>query len=243
MQRAGSLGALDGASTDLAHQLLRAVGSASSLAAVSATAVRQACVGPYGQHCGCLVHQPAGRSKITSHVKAHPPSPPLESHAAQIAARCPHSGGAQSCSRCTLTTAHVPRRMATPSREEPADLESIQGSSGRPVCFPLVFPLPAVFLPDRAPLGTDALAHSWPRALRKYALPPVNLLAQTPCNVREDEEQVLLVTPYWPTRTWSPELIFLTTAPPWRIPLRKNVLAQGLGTTWHPRPDLWNLHV
>ncbi len=149
MQRAGSLGALDGASTALAHQLPRAVGSASGLAAVSATAVRQACVGRYGQHCGCLVHQPAGRSTITPHVTARPPSPPLESHAAQIAARCPHSGGAQSCSRCALTTAHFPWRVATPSRDNPADLESIRGSSGRPVCFPRVLPLPAVFLPDR----------------------------------------------------------------------------------------------
>ncbi len=108
MQRAGSLGALDGASTALAHQLPRAAGSASSLAAVLATAVKQACVGPYGQHCGCVVHQPDGGYTITPHVTARPPSPPLESHAAQIAARCPHSGGAQSCGRCALTTAHFP---------------------------------------------------------------------------------------------------------------------------------------
>ncbi len=93
------------------------------------------------------------------------------------------------------------------------------------------------------PLGTDALAHSWPRALRKYAFPPVSLLAQTLCKLREDEEQVLLVAPHWPTRTWFPELISLATAPPWRIPLRNDLLSQGLGTIWHPRPDLWNLHV
>ncbi len=93
------------------------------------------------------------------------------------------------------------------------------------------------------PLGTDALAHSWPRALRKYAFPPVSLLAQTLCKLREDEEQVLLVAPHWPTRTWFPELISLATVPPWRIPLRKDLLSQGLGTIWHPRPDLWNLHV
>ncbi len=79
MQRAGSLGALDGASTALAHQLPGAVGSASGLAAVLATAVRQACVGPYGQHCGCVVHQPDGRYTSTPHVTAHPPSPPLNS--------------------------------------------------------------------------------------------------------------------------------------------------------------------
>ncbi len=31
------------------------------------------------------------------------------------------------------------------------------------------------------PLGIDALAHSWPQALLKYAFPPVSLLAQTLC--------------------------------------------------------------
>ncbi len=40
------------------------------------------------------------------------------------------------------------------------------------------------------PLGTDALAHSWPRALRKYAFPPVSLLAQTLCKLREDLDLV-----------------------------------------------------
>ncbi len=92
-------------------------------------------------------------------------------------------------------------------------------------------------------LGTDALACSWPRGLRKYAFPPVSLLAQTLCKVKEDEEQVLLVAPYWPNRTWFPELMLLATAPPWRIPLRRDLLSQRGGTLWHPRPDLWNLHV
>ncbi len=99
-----------------------------------------------------------------------------------------------------------------------------------------VLPLPAVLLLTEGPLGTDALAHSWPRTLRKYAFPPVSLLAQTLCKLREDEEQVLLVVPHWPTRTWFSELISLATAPPWRIPLRGSA-------PWHPRPDLWNLHV
>ncbi|KAL0183722.1 hypothetical protein M9458_019418, partial [Cirrhinus mrigala] len=46
---------------------------------------------------------------------------------------------------------------------------------------------------SEAPLGRDALAHSWP--------PGPNLLAQTLCKIREDGEQVLLVAPYWLTRT------------------------------------------
>ncbi len=92
-------------------------------------------------------------------------------------------------------------------------------------------------------LGTDALACSWPRGLRKYAFPPVSLLAQTLCKVREDEEQVLLVAPYWPNLTFFPELMLLVTAPPWQIPLRRDLLSQRGGTLWRPRPDLWNLHV
>ncbi|KAI2645307.1 Serine carboxypeptidase-like 26 [Labeo rohita] len=52
-----------------------------------------------------------------------------------------------------------------------------------------------------APLGIDALAHSWLRDLRKYAFPPVSLIAQTLCKVREDREQVFLVALFWPIKT------------------------------------------
>ncbi len=159
MQWAGSLGGLDRAPTALAHQLPRAVGSASSLMAVTATAV--------------------GQARVTH-------SPEWQIH--------------------------------------PKTIQLIWSRFG-----------------DSA-LGIDALAHSRPPSLRKYAFPPVILLAQTLCKLREDKEQVLLVAPHWPTRTWFPELISLVTAPPWRIPLRKDLLSQGLCTIWHPRPDLWNLH-
>ncbi len=151
MQRAGSLGALDRAPTALAHQLPRAVGSAFSLMAVPATAVGKARASPHGQHCGGLVHQPAGRYTITPHATGCPPSLPLESHAVQVTAHCSHPGEAQSRGGRALTTAHIPRRVATPSRDDPADLESIRGSSGRPVCFPRVLPLLAVLLSDRGP--------------------------------------------------------------------------------------------
>ncbi len=238
MQRAGSLGALDRAPTALAHQLPGAVGSAFSLAAVPATAVGQARASPHGQHCGGLVYQPAGGYTITPHVTARPPSPPLESHAVQVTACCSHPGAAQSCGRRALTTAHVPRRMATPSRDDPADLESIRGSSGRPVCLPRVLPLPA-----EGPLGTDALAHSWPRALRKYAFPQWAYSHRHCASSGRTRSRSCWLRPHWPTRTWFPELISLATVPPWRIPLRKDLLSQGLGTIWHPRPDLWNLHV
>ncbi len=81
-------------------------------------------------------------------------------------------------------------------------------------------------------LGTDVLAYSWPRGLRKHAFPPLSLLAQTLCKVREDEEQVLLVASYWPNLTWFPELMLLATEE-----------GSPFSERGHPRPDLWNLHV
>ncbi len=125
MQQAGSLGALDGAPTALAHQLPRVVGSASNLTAVPA---RQARASLHRQQCGCLVHQPVGRYTITPHVTARPPSPPLESHAVQVTARCPHPGEAQSCGRRALTTSHVPRRMVSRT-PFPCDSPSLAHSS------------------------------------------------------------------------------------------------------------------
>ncbi len=232
-------GALDRAPTALAHQLPGAVGSAFSLAAVPATAVGQARASLHGQHCGGLVHQPAGRYTITPHVTARPPSPSQ----VQVTACCSHPGQLNRAADALSQQLTFPgewrlhpetiRLIWSQFGEAQVDLFASSESSHCQLYFSLT----------EGPLGTDALAHSWPRALRKYAFPTVSLLAQTLCKLREDEEQVLLVAPHWPTRTWFPELISLATAPPWRIPLRKDLLSQGLGTIWHPRPDLWNLHV
>ncbi len=171
MQRAGSLRVLDRASTALAHQLPGVSGSASSLVAVPSAAAWQAPVGPQRQLCTCFIHQPAGRSMIMSHVTTRSPSP-LESDVAQVTVCCLHSGGAQSCGRCALTTTYVPRRVATPSPGGPADLDSIRGSCQLPAVLPAASHCQLYYSLTQAPLGMDALAHSWPRALCKYTLPP-----------------------------------------------------------------------
>ncbi|KAI2645884.1 tRNA uridine 5-carboxymethylaminomethyl modification enzyme MnmG [Labeo rohita] len=96
----------------------------------------------------------------------------------------------------------------------------------------------------KAFLGADALAHTcWPRGPHKYASPPASLFAHTLCKPREDMEQLLLVAPYWPNRTWFSELTLLSSIPPWRIPLKRDLLPQVKGTNCHPCPDLWNLHL
>ncbi len=90
-----------------------------------------------------------GGLRSPSHVATRPPSPPLESEASEVASRrsCPRR--AQPCSRRALTSARPSGRMATPPRDTPADLETLRGRSGKPVCLPGHVSLPVVFLPVR----------------------------------------------------------------------------------------------
>ncbi len=90
----------------------------------------------------------------------------------------------------------------------------------------------------------SALAHSWSWGLRKYAFPPVSLLAQTLCKVREEEEQILLVAPYWPIlgsqswcSSWQPlpgrflwwRIYCLRDGAPASRPLETSCLVPGRG--------------
>ncbi len=135
------------------------------------------------------------------------------------------------------------RRVATPSRDDPADLESIWGSSGRPLCFPRVVPLPAVLFPDRGPPRHRCTGTQLASGLTQVCVSPSEPTHTDAVQAQGGRGADPAGCAAWPTRTWFSELIFLVTAPPWHIPLRKDLLSQGLGTIWHPHPDLWNLHV
>ncbi len=149
VQRACSCRALDRVPVAVAYQLPRVASSTACSAPLQRAATRQACTGPYGQHCDRCVHQPPRWSTLPSPVATRPPSPPLESEASEVASRRSYPWRAQSCSRRALTSARPSGRMATPPRGSPADLETLRGRSGRPVCLPGHVPLPAVLLPVR----------------------------------------------------------------------------------------------
>ncbi len=118
-----------------------------------------------------------------------------------------------------------------------------RGSSGRPVCLPRVLPLLAVLLPDRGPPRHRRTGTQLASGLTQVCVSPSKPTSTDTVQAQGGRGAGPAGCAHWPTRTWFPELISHATAPPWRIPLRKDLLSQGLGTIWHPRPDLWNLHV
>ncbi len=148
VQRACSVGGLDGSPTALAHQLPRVAGSTPGLEPPQETLTRRACTGPYGQHCDRCVHQPTRWSTLPSHVTTRPPPPPLESEASEVASCHSHPGLAQPDSRRAITSC-APRRMETPSPDGPADLATFWTRTSRPVRVPRDVALPVVLLPDR----------------------------------------------------------------------------------------------
>ena len=92
-----------------------------------------------------------------------------------------------------------------------------------------------------APLGMDALAHSWPNVLL-YAFPPLSLISPTLDRVREQGLSLILIAPRWPSKHWVAEIIQLLTNEPWPLPIRRDLLSQAGGEIYHPHPDriaLW----
>ncbi len=121
------------------------------------------------------------RFTLLSHVITRLSPPPLESEASEVASCHPHSRSVQSGGQRAVSSG-TSWGVETPSLGSPADLETVWSCSGRPVCISRNCPLPLVLLPFRG--------NAWHGCIGTQLIPPVSLLAQTLCKVREDEEQV-----------------------------------------------------
>ncbi len=246
VQRARSRGALDRAPAAVAYQLPRVAGSMACSAPLQNAATREAYTGPLGQHCDRCVHQPPGRSTLPSHVATRPPSPPLESEASEVASRrsCPRR--AQSCSRRALTSARPSGRMATPPRGTPADLETLRGRSGRPVCLPGHVSLPVVFLPVRGDPRYGCAGMQLASGLTQICVSPSEPSRTDPVQGQGGRG----ASPVGGALLAQSDLVPRTDAPR-DSPSLANSSEEGstFSERGHPlaprktRPDLWNLHV
>ncbi len=100
--------------------------------------------------------------------------------------------------------------------------------------------------------SSDAVAQ--PRSLQPGSSPGLGSVAQdiqdiikilplVLYKIRKERASVLLIAPNWSNQPWIPDLTELLVAPPWPIPIRKDMLSQADGSVWHSNPELWSLHV
>ncbi len=172
-------------------------------------------------------------------VASRPPPPPLESEASEVASRHSYPGLAQPDSRRAAlpgewrlhrqTVQLIWRRFGLAQVDLFASLETSHCQ--------LFYSL------TEGTLGTDALAHSWPRGLRKYAFPP----SEPSCT---DTVQGQGGRGADPAR--GAILAHLDLVPRADAPRDSPSLADSseegstdseTGHLMHLRPDLWKLHV
>ncbi len=149
VQRACSVGGLDGSPTALAYQLPRVAGSTPGLEPSQETLTRRARTGPYIQHCDRCVHQPTRWSTLPSHVATRPPPPPLESEASEVASRHSYSGLAQPDRPTSCHELRSPENGDSIPRCS-SWFATFWTRTGRPVRVPRDVALPVVLLPDRS---------------------------------------------------------------------------------------------
>ncbi len=174
----------------LAHQLPRVAYSTPCAGPLQNASTRQARTGPYRQHCDRCVRQPPGvviRSRLMSQLARH-------LHLRSL--RAIYISGLLNRAADELSQQHA---LPGEWRLHPRAIQLIWRHFGAAQVDLFASPDTShcqwFYSLTGGTLGTDALAHSWLQGLHKYAFPPVSLLAQTLCKVREDKEQVLLVAP------------------------------------------------
>ncbi len=112
------------------------------------------------------------------------------------------------------------------------------GSGGGFIRYERECTLPVVLLPVPLPAGRGR-AHS---ALADSQALCVSSDQNIASGVMQHQggASVVLIAPSWPNQPWFPDLTELLIAPPWPIPVRRDMLSQVDGSVWHPNPELWN---
>ncbi len=87
------------------------------------------------------------------------------------------------------------------------------------------FPQPGAWM-------TDALSLGW-KNLSGYCFPPFGLIPFCLSKIRQEQAEIVLIAPYWPSQYWFPSLLELATDVPRLLFPRKSLLTSPLGEC-HP---------
>jgi hypothetical protein len=97
----------------------------------------------------------------------------------------------------------------------------------------------ASWYPEVDAFHVDALTLSW-SGMFAYAFPPIPIIHKVIQKVRKDQSEMILITPYWPTRTWFNPLLELLIDDPIKLPIYSGLLTQDKGRLVHHNPAQWS---
>lgn len=98
-------------------------------------------------------------------------------------------------------------------------------------------------IPDPAAWSVDALSLPW-EGLDAYAFPPPVLMPKVLAKIRQTTHlRLTLVAPFWPARTWFPELSLLAEGNPLLLPPWPQLLKHPHSHQFHPDPEKFHLAV
>ncbi len=192
--------------------------------------------GPLGQHDRGGLYKSPKRALLEAHL--HFSGTPLGMGTAQ-----PVFAQSNSCARQTepgrrhvVTEQHQLRRVDSPSARGSGNMGDLWRGRDRPLRLKRQL---SYYLKD---MDAWMQCHDWPNLLL-YAFPPIALITQVIRWIREHKHKYILVAPLWRNQYCFSELSQLLTAAPWPITLRRDLLSQVNRTMWHPRLELWALHL
>ena len=104
----------------------------------------------------------------------------------------------------------------------------------------LTFQLPRFFSwrPDPLAEATDAFLQDW-RDVKGYANPPWNLIGRVLAKIEEQEAEVILIAPIWPSQPWYPRLLRLLVSTPLRIDPQEEAMEAELLPELTPPLAVW----
>ena len=95
--------------------------------------------------------------------------------------------------------------------------------------------------PEPTAWDTDALSLSW-KGMWAYAFPPFSLLAEVLLKASQEQCDLILVAPAWPTQSWFHHLLELSVDHPRCLPSSSKLLRQPGSLVFHDNIHRLHLH-
>jgi hypothetical protein len=192
---------------------------------------------PHGQHVSGFLHKSPGRSEITKPSCTGKTPPCMGSTQPTLAESDACASTSECGSRQAVQGQRSPRGMVPPSSDSSAVVGHLWHSGSRPLCVSRQRSVSNMLHKEQGCAG-PSLAQ--PPSLcfpSDHAVTTGNQVYQGERFLCASSSSVLAEPSLFP------ELMQLQSLAPWPVPLRRDLLSQAGGTIWHPRPELWALHV